>query len=45
MVIITIDGKIIPKVATIAPKTPFFLYPIKVAVFTEIIPGVLCPIA
>ena len=38
--IITIDGVIIPSVAIIQPANTACLYPMKVATFTAIIPGV-----
>ncbi len=44
-VTMTIEGNITPAVAAIPPKTPFLLYPINVAVFTAMTPGVHCPIA
>ena len=44
-IIITNEGNTTPKVANIAPITPFSLYPTKVAVFTAIIPGVAWPTA
>ena len=43
--IIIIDGRIMPKVAAIPPAIPARFRPIKVAVFTAIIPGVHCPTA
>ena len=39
-IIIASDGNTTPLVANIAPNIPFSLYPINVAVFTAIIPGV-----
>ena len=39
------EGKTIPDVEKIEPIIPALLYPTKVATFTAIIPGVLCPIA
>ena len=39
------EGVTTPQVATIPPKIPCKLYPMKVATFTAIIPGVICPMA
>ena len=44
-VIITTDGVTTPKVAITPPIKPAILYPIKVATFTAITPGVHWPIA
>ena len=44
-VMITSEGKTIPREATMPPIIPFCLVPTKVAVLMAMMPGVHCPMA
>ena len=44
-VMMTREGNTTPRVATTPPREPATLYPMKVAVFTAMTPGVHCPTA